>query len=493
MPASLTRSCLALLPLVALALPAASGAAELPPEQGKRIVSSITRYEPKLSNMTLDIWRYAELGFQEQKSSRRLADELKQAGFSLKWGVAGMSTAFIATYRRGKGPVIGLLAEYDALPGLSQTTDPVPTPAAGRTAGHGCGHNLFGAAAVAAALAVKQWMDETGSQGEVRVYGSPAEEGGAGKIFLVREGLFNDVDAAIHWHPGDSNSSAQGSSLAVVSGIFRFRGTASHAATAPELGRSALDAVEIMNVMTNYLREHVPQEARIHYVIINGGSTSNVVPDFAESRYGIRHPTRQGLEALVDRVKKNAEAAALATGTSWTFEPVMGMLNLLPNDTLGRVMDRHLRTVGGVQYSPAERAWAEKVQATLELKVPIASAAAVGEYAVYNVGGGSTDVGDVSQVVPTVGMSTATWVPGTVAHSWQAVAASGTTIGAKGASVAAKAMALTAAELMLSPDVLVAAKAELERRRGPGFTYRALIGDRPPALDYQNRTGGAGK
>ena len=397
-----------------------------------------------------------------------------------------MPTAFVASYGSG-GPIIGILAEYDALPGISQDAVPERAPIIEGGAGHACGHHLFGAGSVAAAIAVKEWLDESGHAGTIRLYGTPAEEGGAGKVYMVRDGLFDDVDVALHWHPSSQNSARAGRSLANKSAKFRFSGYSAHAAGAPERGRSALDGVEAMNHMVNLLREHVPQETRIHYVITHGGFAPNVVPDFAEVYYYVRHPNAPTVLELFERVARAAEGAALGTGTEVEYEVIHGLYDLVPNVALGQVMDASLRKVGGVEYTEAERAFARQIQATFEggPSRPLGSEEEIEEFGVEGVGGGSTDVGDISWVVPTTGLSTATWVPGTSAHSWQAVAAGGTDIGTKGMMVAAKTLALTTIELFQSPDVIAAAWEELTERRGANFAYEALLGDRPPPLDYR--------
>lgn len=450
------------------------------------ILANVAAGKPQMDKAALDIWKFAEVGFQETKSSALLQQQLKAAGFTIEAGVAGMPTAFIARFRNGAGPVIGILAEFDALPGLAQQAVPELSPIDGQVAGHACGHNLFGAASVSAAIAVKKWMVANKVQGELRLYGAPAEEGGSGKVFLVRAGLTKDVDSMLHWHAADRNSASQGTSLANVSGKFRFTGIASHAAAAPERGRSALEGVEAMDAMVNMMRQRVPQETRIHYVITDGGKAPNVTPATAEVYYYVRHPNQKIVAEIMDRVKKAAEGAALGTGTSVKFSQVGGTFDLLPNDTLGKVMYENLKRVGGVQYSAQDEAFAAKLRATLPTggKAPPAATDIV-PYSSGEIGYASTDVGDVSYTTPTAGMVAAAWVPGTPAHSWQAVAADGMDIGLKGAEVAAKTLALTAADLFSAPDTIAAAKAELDRRRGPGFVYRPLLGDIAPALDYR--------
>ncbi|WP_428063744.1 amidohydrolase [Brevundimonas sp.] len=469
--------------LAGIGLPAA--AAELSPQARAQILSTVERNEPALDHAALEIWKFAELGYQETQSTALLQGQLRDAGFTVTPGIAGEPTAFLASYKTGDGPVIAVLAEYDALPGLSQTLSPVQQ-SAGAPAGHGCGHNLFGAASVQAAIAVKDWMAANDIKGELRLYGTPAEEGGSGKVYMVRDGLFDDVDVAVHWHPGDVNSARQGDTMANVSGKFRFYGTAAHAAAAPDKGRSALDAVEAMNAMVNLMREHVPDRTRIHYVITDGGRAPNVVPAYAESYYYVRHTNPQIVRDVLERVKKAADGAALGTGTRVEFEAIGGVYSMLPNEALMTVMDRNLHAVGGISWTPEEIALATEIQKTLASKPPLSSVGQIEPAVIGGDFGGSTDVSDVSWVTPTVGLSTATFVPGSAGHSWQNVVAAGSSIGLKGAHLAAKTLALTTAELFQSPETIAAAKTEFERRRGPDFQYRALLGDRAPALNYRD-------
>jgi aminobenzoyl-glutamate utilization protein B len=480
---------------LALNVHAAATAAELSADNQAKLISHVEAYAARMSEVALKIWSLPELGYQETRTTALLQDELKAAGFRIETGVAGIPTAFIARAGTNDGPVIAILAEMDSLPGLSQAAVPERKPVADQISGHGCGHHLFGSAAVAAAIAVKTWLAETGTRAQVRVYGTPAEEGGGGKVYMVRAGLFKDVDATIYFHPGDANDASQEKNLATTSAKFRFRGQSAHAAAAPDRGRSALDGVEAMNFMVNYMREHIPQEARIHYVITNGGLAPNVVPDFAESYYVVRHPDARVVAEIFERVTKAAEGAALGTGTKVDVELINGTYSTLPNDVLGRVMDANLRRAGAPKWTAEEMAFAEKLAKTLPGRnlPPLASAGEISRYRFNGQRYSSTDSGDVSWVTPLASLRTATWVPGTAAHSWQATAAGGMGIGLKGAVVAAKTLALTAAQLASSPETLAAAKAEFEQSRGPGFVYKALTGDRPPPLDYRNASsvGGA--
>ncbi|HEX7035136.1 MAG TPA: amidohydrolase [Pseudomonadales bacterium] len=435
-------------------------------------------------SLAQNIWRLAEVGYQEQQSSEALQAFLRERGFEVEAGVAGIPTAFVASSGRGE-PVIGILAEFDALPGLSQAAVPQRQPLTPGAAGHACGHHLFGGASATAAVALARWLDESGRPGTVRLYGTPAEEGGSGKVYMTRAGLFDDVDVVLHWHPSDRNDASPYSTTSNKSGRFTFHGTAAHAAAAPERGRSALDAVEAMNFMVNLMREHVPQESRIHYVITMGGDAPNIVPETAQVYYYVRHPHAEQVVELFERVVKAAEAAALGTGTRMEYEVMHGNYPVLPNDVLARVVHDNLERLGGIEYDREELAFARAIRETLPGELPpLESAAEIQPFA-FRQNSGSTDVGDVSWMVPTVGFTTATWVPGTPAHSWQAVAAGGTGIGTKGMLLAARLLAMTGADLFENAPLRAAARDEFENRRGADFEYRALLGDREPPLDYR--------
>ncbi|WP_084420762.1 amidohydrolase [Henriciella litoralis] len=447
--------------------------------------SSLVEDRPQLTQELAEkLWDWAEVGYQETKSSQLLQDTLSLEEFRIEAGVAGIPTAFIAEYGSGE-PVIAILAEYDALPGINQTASPEREQRENVGAGHACGHNLFGAGSVAAAIAIRHWLEDTGTEGTIRLYGTPAEEGGSGKVYMVRAGLFDDVDIAMHWHADDVNSAAANTTLANRSAKFRFHGISAHAAGAPERGRSALDGVEAMNMMANMMHEHIPQDARMHYVITSGGEAPNVVPDFAEVFYYVRHPDADGVEAIWSRLEDAARGAAMGTGTEVDWEVIHGNNPLLVNETLARMMDSKLREFGGITYTPQEQDFAEQISQTLN--DPNARLGSQEEVQPYNVslGYGSTDVGDVSYAAPTVGLRTATWVPGTSAHSWQAVAASGMSIGHKGAELAAKTLTAAAIELYENEELIDAAKAEFDEKRGPNYEYKSLLGDRDPPLDYR--------
>ncbi len=447
--------------------------------------TDIQAHYDQYKNMALQIWDYAEVGYKEVKSSALLQKTLQENGFTVEAGVAGMPTAFVATYGTGK-PVIAILAEFDALPGLSQTTAPEKN-SAGKDAGHACGHHLFGVASVASGIAIKKLIEEKKFTGTIKVFGCPAEEGGSGKVYLVRAGLFKDVDVAIHWHPGNDNGITMTSALSNISAKFRFRGISAHAAASPERGRSSLDGVEAMDNMVNMMREHIPQETRIHYVITNGGKAPNVIPDFAEVYYYVRHPKRDQVQSIFNRVVNAANGAALGTDTKMEYEIIGGTHDLLLNKTLAEIMQKNLEKTGGIQYTAAEVDFGNKIQATFGFPAPpVTNAGLIKPLKIeMDAGGGSTDVGDVSYAVPTVGLRTATWVPGTAAHSWQAVACGGTEIGTKGMMVSAKTMAMTAIDLFLHPEIIEKATVEFKQMIG-NYQYKALLGDRKPALNYRD-------
>ena len=445
----------------------------------------INNHQNQFEEVAIRIWDYAEVGYQEYKSSSLLKEQLLKEGFSIKSNIANIPTAFVAEYGQGF-PVIAILGEFDALPGVAQSSSPFKESYKDNQAGHACGHHLFGAGSAWASVAIKEWLSANNQQGTIRFYGTPAEEGGSGKVYMARDGIFNDVDVILHWHPGSTSHASPRTSNSNKSAKFSFKGISAHAASAPDKGRSALDGVESMNMMVNMMREHVPQESRIHYVITKGGLAPNVIPDDAEVYYYVRHPKRQMVEKLFDRVVKAAEGAALGTETDMTFEVMHGNYSLMPNDTLQKVMHEKLVNLGGITYSQDEDEYAKKIHGTL-----LNPTAEIGDQ--KNIlpykrrhGYGSTDVGDVSWLVPTAGARIATWVPGTSAHSWQAVASGGTSIGLKGTKLAVQVLSETAKEIFLNPSIATLAKEELNKNVGKSFNYIPLLGDRDPPLDYRN-------
>lgn len=451
----------------------------------KQIMDQLDAKKDHYTSIAKALWENPELGYLEENSSALLQQELAKEGFVIEKGVAGIPTAFTATYGSGS-PVIGVLGEFDALPGMSQDAVPFRKERVVGAPGQACGHHLFGTGSLAAAIAAKDYLKSTGKSGTIRFYGTPAEEGGSGKVYMVRAGLFDDVDAIVSWHAGDKNTANPSTNLATISGKFRFTGKSSHAAMAPELGRSALDGVEGMNDLVNMLREHTTEPTRIHYVITKGGDAPNIVPKEAEVYYVIRHSNRLEVKAVWDRVVKAAQGAAIGTETEMTYEIIGGTYERLPNEALEKLMHANMTLVGGVEYTPEDVAFAEEIQKTLGAPQPIESAGQI-QPMEFTYGKASADTGDVSWNTPTGAVTTATWVPGTPAHSWQAVAAGGTDIGFKGMMVAAKTMALTAMDLFKNPKLLEQVKAEFNARRGPDFKYEALLGDRKPALDYRKK------
>ncbi|MDA0589010.1 MAG: amidohydrolase [Planctomycetota bacterium] len=447
------------------------------------VVKSVNQRDETTWQLAKKIWEHAEPGYLEEKSSELLASHLEKSGFEVARKVAGIPTAFTATFGKGE-PVIGILGEFDALPGLSQDAVPYRQPREGNTYGHGCGHHLFGAAAASAAIAIAERIKAGDLKGTVRFYGCPAEEGGSGKVFMAQAGLFQDCATVLQWHPSHENSAGDRSSLARMAVKFRFRGKASHAAGAPERGRSALDAVELTNFAAQLLREHTPDFTRIHHVILSGGEAPNVVPAFAEVYYYIRHPDGDVVRDLYKRLVLCAQAGALATETKLEIRFEGGIREILPNNVLAQITMKNLAELTDLRYTEEETAFALRIQETFDLKPPLTAIQETVDRS-GSVGKGSTDVGDVSWLVPTTGFTTACWVPGTSAHSWQAVAAGGTTIGRKGMNLAARVLAASAWDFMTNPQVIQEAHAEHNRRLG-AREYNSLMepGQKPP-LDYR--------
>lgn len=436
------------------------------------------------------IWSFAELGFLEEKSSAVHQQHLTDNGFQVEKGVAGIPTAFVATYGSGS-PVIGILAEFDALSGLSQDTVPYRKALIEGGDGHGCGHNILGTGAVAGAVAIKKWLEATHAKGTIKLFGTPAEEGGGGKVFFAQAGLFNDIDAVLDWHPSTGNGVNTRTSLARISIIYHFTGVAAHAAGSPHKGRSALDGVEAMNHMVNALREHIVSDARIHYVITNGGGLSpNVVPAEAEASYYVRAKNTEELFEILNRVDAAADGAALGTGTAVNKNRLGGAIYpLLLNKPFTKLIQKHFERLGGIQWDEREQAFAKDIAkttgATQEDLDKVKTVAPFDEAKFGTLGGGSTDVGDVSWNVPVASFGTAVFVPGSPGHSWQNVASGGTTIGTKGAILAAKVFSLTAIDLYRNPSLLNEIKADFEASKGKDYKYTPIVPDKGPELDYR--------
>ena len=440
-------------------------------------------------SVSKQIWDFAELGYHEEKSSALLQSQLKAAGFAVRGPVAAEPTAFIASYGEGK-PVIAILGEFDALPGLSQQASPDRAPVITGAPGHACGHNLLGSGAALAAVALRQYMVEHHIPGTLRYYGTPAEEGGSGKVYMVRDGLFRDVDVVLHWHPADGNSVLNGGLLAVDSAKFTFHGVAAHAALAPDRGRSALDAVMLMGNGIEFMREHVPSNTRIHYVISKGGVAPNVVPDLAQLNIMARHPSNLTLNGIWERLQKIAQGAALMTGTTFEMTDIGSDANIVGNDALAPVAQRNLEEVGGYKLNDTQRSFALELQKSLNAEnvadLDRTSRVEPLRAPDPNEPSASTDVGDVSWTVPTIGFSTATFVPGVSAHTWQATATTGMSIGQQGMIIAAKAIALTAIDLLQNAQLVADAKKDFDRKLKGKEYHSPIPAGQAPLLNYRD-------
>ncbi|MCL1631528.1 M20 family metallopeptidase [Sporolactobacillus sp. CPB3-1] len=439
------------------------------------------------------VWTFAELHFGEVKSASLLSKALENEGFHVAQGIAGLKTGFVGSYGHGK-PVIAFLGEFDALAGLSQKRDrTVHDPIVLNGNGHGCGHNLLGVGSLAAAFAVKEYLIKHGLKGTVRYYGCPAEESGNGKAYMAREGCFKDVDAAFSWHPDSRNAVQHLSSNAVIEARFTFKGISAHAAALPELGRSALDALELMNIGVNYLREHMEEHARIHYAVTNtGGVSPNVVQAIAEERFLVRSPQPSAVKKLFERVVNIAKGAALMTGTEMSYQIEGGCCNLIPNKTLHQVMADFMEKIGFPKPSERDLAFLKDIYTSIGdneknfakqfltpdqrdqiAEKPIADwvipCPAEDQFMT-----GSTDVSDVSWNVPTAQCFTATWAFATVPHTWQVVAQGTQDYALNAALYAGQAMACTAIKTIEDPDLLADATREFKERLG-GETYECLI------------------
>ncbi|WP_019564704.1 M20 family metallopeptidase [Agrobacterium sp. 10MFCol1.1] len=458
------------------------------------IAAEIESIKPHFTTLSDSIWDFAELKFEERQSAGVLANALEENGFVVRRGVAGMDTAFIGEFGHGK-PVIAFLGEFDALAGMSQMAGVAEAkPLQPDASGHGCGHNLLGVGSLMAAIALARHLKANNLPGTVRYYGCPGEEGGSGKTFMVRAGLFDDVDAALTWHPAPFNGVRSTNNLAVLEYFYRFKGVASHASNAAHLGRSALDAVELMNVGVNFLREHMPQDCRVHYAITDaGGKAANVVQAKAEVLYLIRAPEmRQALD-LAARVDKVARGAAMMTETEVEIVFDTASTNLLPNITLETAMHENMVALGPIAFDEADQAFAKVIQDTFteeaikssirlyQIKGDVFSNGKIDGSTPLHLGlrdfegqshfrAGSTDVGDVSWVTPTAQCWTPAWAIGTNPHTWQVVAQGKSPAAHKAMAHAAKTLASTGLSLMTSPELLESVKKEwLEKTEGSDY------------------------
>jgi aminobenzoyl-glutamate utilization protein B len=466
---------------VALALLTAPQAtrAETPSTAKLAAVRAIDAHARDLVELSDRIWAFAEIALREHRSAALLADYAEQKGFDVERGVAGMPTAFVATFGQGR-PVIGVMGEYDALPGVSQQATVEKEPLEAGAAGHACGHNLFGAGSLGAAIAIKEQIEAGALQGTVRYYGTPAEEDIGGKIYMVRDGLFDDLDAVLAWHPSDITQADTTSSQAMVDLAIEFHGRAAHAAFDPWNGRSALDAAELFTHGINQMREHIRPSSRLHYTIAAGGDVPNVIPEYARVWLWVRDWQRAEVESMLARVRKLAHGAAMMTETTAEVTVQGGSWEMLVNHAGARLLDENLRWLGPVAFSEEEQAFARAIQRATgvpELGLDVTIQPLEGQA----LEGGSTDVADVSWVVPTLHVSVVTAPKDAPWHAWPVVATAGMSIGHKGMLLAAKTLAATMVDLYEQPALLAAVRAEFAASRGE-VVYEAYVPDGPPRL-----------
>ena len=454
-----------------------------PPQE--TAVEAVQQQAENIKAVNQALWRYAEVGLQESQSSQLLMDKLQEAGFEVKSGLAEMPTAFVASYGNGS-PVIGVLAEYDALPGMSQRVAPQRQAAVEGAAGHACGHSGLGSGALGAVLAMKAAMEQHELPGTIRLYGTPAEETVIGKVYMMLAGVFDDLDICLHWHPSTKNEAWAGSSKALVSAKFTFSGTAAHASVSPDSGRSALDAVELMNVGANFMREHVKEDARIHYVVIDGGGAPNVVPPTATVWYFVRADEHQDVEYNFEWLKDIAAGAARMTRTKLAVRIDTDCHEIVPNGPLSELLTINLNRIGPPSFDDNERAFARRMQAPLVDQFGRDFPLAIDDRVHRSTpesqpSKGSTDVGDISWRVPTGGLHTTCLMADSPGHSWQNVSAIGSSIGEKGIIYAAKTLAVTALDLLENPKLIAAARADWQQRM-EGRKYFTFIpdGQKPP-------------
>lgn len=452
----------------------------------KAVLDDITNQSAQLIEISDKIWAAEETAFNEVQSSKFLADYAEANGFKVERGVAEIPTAFVATFGSGS-PVIGILGEFDALPGLSQNKVPTKSPLHEDSPGHGCGHNLFGTASLGAAVAIKDMIAQGKLKGTIKFFGTPAEEKFFGKLWMVRAGLFDGVDVVMDWHPSAETKAAVQTGLALVDFVVEFRGQAAHASADPWNGRSASDALELYTTGINYLREHIKPSVRIHYHIQDGGQVVNVVPDYSRLWVRVRDVKRDGMVEVYERVKKMAEGAAILANVDYSITLISGVYEVLVNRTGGDLLTKNLGLLGPLSYTEEEVSFAKKIQeSTGKPQVGLHTKVEPLEETNPNAGGGSTDVGDVSWVVPTIRLSVATAPIGTPWHSWAVVACGGMSIGHKGMVHASKTLAMTMVDLYEDPKKVEAVKAEFKQRKGD-TVYKGLLPDGPPPLDKRDK------
>jgi aminobenzoyl-glutamate utilization protein B len=461
--------------ILALSSTAIDGQDQSADSSEKEAIAWIESNRTALITVAGHIWNYAETALLETKSAQELSAFIEGHGFSVTRGVADMPTAFVATFGSGK-PVIGILGEFDALPGLSQKAgSPSKEALVEGASGHGCGHNLFGVASAGAAIAIKETMEKHNLRGTIKFFGCPAEETVVGKVYMAKAGLFNSLDICLDWHPGPENEVSLDTTSASNNFEVTFHGVSAHAAAAPWDGRSALDAVELMDVGANFLREHVHPTVRIHYVIPDGGKVPNVVPDYAKVWYYVRGKDRPEVDEVYQRVLKIADGADMMAGTSHEVYLITGVYNKLVNRVVARVLHKNLELVGAPQFTPQEQALARGIQRSLgKAEEGMATQIRPLEEPQGYSGGASTDVADVSWIVPTATLGTACWPLGAPAHSWAVTTCSGSSIGFQGMVTAAKTIAAAGIETLTDPKIIQDARAEFQQQT-KGFTYQSAV------------------
>ena len=449
----------------------------------KELLNSLEQKSSALISVSDNIWEAAEVAFREEKSAEYLIQYAEENGLKVEKGLAGMPTAFTATYGEGK-PVIGIIGEFDALPGLSQTTVPYKNELVAGGAGHGCGHNLFGTASLGAAVAIKELIEKGDLKGTVKFFGTPAEEKFFGKLWMIREGVFDDVDICMDWHPGDNTEANVQPSLALVDFMVEFTGQAAHASADPWNARSASDALELYTSGINAYREHVRPSVRMHYHIQDAGQVVNVVPDYSRIWVRVRDITKEGLQPVYDQVRKMAGGAAIMANVDHKVSLISGIHDLLPNRTGGAAMQKNLEVLGDIEYSQEEIDFAIEMQkANGKPTLGIDGKIRPLRETLESPGGGSTDVGDVSYNVPVVSLAATTAPKGVPWHSWSVVASSGMSIGHKGMMHAAKALGMTMIDIFKDKKLREEIKKEFDERIGE-YEYDPYLNPGPPPIDY---------
>ena len=449
----------------------------------KELLNSLDQKSSALISVSDNIWEAAEVAFREEKSAEYLIQYAEENGLKVEKGLAGMPTAFTATYGEGK-PVIGIIGEFDALPGLSQTTVPYKNELVAGGAGHGCGHNLFGTASLGAAVAIKELIEKGDLKGTVKFFGTPAEEKFFGKLWMIREGVFDDVDICMDWHPGDNTEANVQPSLALVDFMVEFTGQAAHASADPWNARSASDALELYTSGINAYREHVRPSVRMHYHIQDAGQVVNVVPDYSRIWVRVRDITKEGLQPVYDQVRKMAGGAAIMANVDHKVSLISGIHDLLPNRTGGAAMQKNLEVLGDIEYSQEEIDFAIEMQkANGKPTLGIDGKIRPLRETLESPGGGSTDVGDVSYNVPVVSLAATTAPKGVPWHSWSVVASSGMSIGHKGMMHAAKALGMTMIDIFKDKKLREEIKKEFDERIGE-YEYDPYLNPGPPPIDY---------